>query len=190
MGRHAVKVSGVAVVGQDLISRLLERKPTRRLGMLNGRAADIKRHKWFEGLDWEALEARKVEPPRRPRDDSAKRLRELTVRLYPIDFYCTLERVVVGFVTCTSLYLQATLGVEASLDATLSQNPHNLIGRDLIPLPIEGTFDNFSPHREGCSQEGSSQRNVTVQDNERKQKREPKETPEELQECEMVFADF
>ncbi|BDA41611.1 cGMP-dependent protein kinase 2 [Coccomyxa sp. Obi] len=90
---------------KDLISRLLERKPTRRLGMLNGRAADIKRHKWFEGLDWEALEARKVEPPRRPRDDSAKRLRELT-------------------------------------------------------------------------------------DNERKQKREPKETPEELQECEMVFADF
>ncbi len=48
--------------------------------MLNGRAADIKRHKWFEGLEWEALEARKVEPPRRPRDDSAKRLRELTVR--------------------------------------------------------------------------------------------------------------
>jgi cGMP-dependent protein kinase 2 len=67
-------------VGQDLISRLLERKPTRRLGMLNGRAADIKRHKWFEGLDWEALEARKMEPPRRPKDDSAKRLRELTVR--------------------------------------------------------------------------------------------------------------
>jgi len=29
-----------------------------------------------------------------------------------------------------------------------------------------------------------------VQENEKKQKREPKETPEELQECEMVFADF
>ena len=67
---------------QDLIARLLERKPTRRLGMLAGRAADIKRHKWFEALDWEALEARKVEPPRRPKDDSAKRLRELMV---PID---------------------------------------------------------------------------------------------------------
>lgn len=65
--------------GQDLISRLLERKPTRRLGMLNGRAADIKHHKWFEGLDWDALEARKMEPPRRPKEDSAKRLRELTV---------------------------------------------------------------------------------------------------------------
>ena len=64
---------------QDLISRLLERKPTRRLGMLNGRATDIKRHKWFDGLDWDALEARKMEPPRLPKDDSAKRLRELTV---------------------------------------------------------------------------------------------------------------
>ena len=29
-----------------------------------------------------------------------------------------------------------------------------------------------------------------IQENEKKQKREPKETPEELQECEMVFADF
>lgn len=75
---------------QDFISRLLERKPTRRLGMLNGRAADIKRHKWFEGLDWEALEARKIEPPRRPKDDSAKRLRELTVRYAPLSLPETL----------------------------------------------------------------------------------------------------
>jgi hypothetical protein len=67
------------VIVQDLISRLLERKPTRRLGMLNGRAGDIKRHKWFDGLDWDALEARKMEPPRLPKDDSAKRLRELMV---------------------------------------------------------------------------------------------------------------
>ena len=29
-----------------------------------------------------------------------------------------------------------------------------------------------------------------VQDNEKKQKREPKETAEELQDCEIVFADF
>ena len=31
---------------------------------------------------------------------------------------------------------------------------------------------------------------LSAQDNEKKQKREPKETAEELQECEMVFADF
>eukprot|EP00891_Asterochloris_glomerata_P001614 jgi/Astpho2/1614/e_gw1.00028.5.1_t len=63
---------------KDLVSRLLERKPARRLGMLSGRAGDIKKHKWFEGLDWEALEARKVEPQRKPKDDSSKRLKELT----------------------------------------------------------------------------------------------------------------
>lgn len=64
---------------QDLIGRLLERKPARRLGMLNGRAGDIKKHKWFEGLDWEAMAARRVQPPRVPQDDAAKRMRELAV---------------------------------------------------------------------------------------------------------------
>ena len=47
--------------------------------MLNGRANDIKKHKWFEGLEWEALEARKITPLRKPKEDSAKRLKELTV---------------------------------------------------------------------------------------------------------------
>lgn len=97
---------------KDLVSRLLERRPARRIGaalccahtavwraceqtcaawscvrvcqapglhagMLNGRANDIKNHKWFEGLDWTALEARRLEPPRRPKDDSAKRINEM-----------------------------------------------------------------------------------------------------------------
>ena len=65
---------------QDLIARLLERKPARRLGMLACKAADVKRHKWFDAIDWDALEARRVEPPRKPRDDSAKRLKELQAR--------------------------------------------------------------------------------------------------------------
>lgn len=69
------------MLAQDLVGRLLERKPARRLGMLNGRANDIKKHKWFEELDWEALEARKVTPLRKPKEDSAKRLKELTVCL-------------------------------------------------------------------------------------------------------------
>lgn len=92
---------------KDLISRLLERKPAKRLGMLNGRAADIKKHKWFEGLNWDELETRRALPSRKPKEaDSAKRLKELV-------------------------------------------------------------------------------------DNEKKTaSRQPKETPEELQECEMVFADF
>ncbi|KAL6746691.1 kinase-like domain-containing protein [Haematococcus lacustris] len=91
---------------KDLISRLLERKPAKRLGMLNGRANDIKQHKWFEGLAWEELEARRILAQRKPRDsDSSKRIKELT-------------------------------------------------------------------------------------DNEKKTTKTPKESPEELQECEMVFADF
>jgi hypothetical protein len=52
---------------QDFIQRLLERKPARRLGMLAGRSADVRRHRWFDGFDWAALEARRVTPPRRPR---------------------------------------------------------------------------------------------------------------------------
>ncbi len=30
---------------QDLVSRFLERKPARRLGMLSGKAQDVKQHK-------------------------------------------------------------------------------------------------------------------------------------------------
>ena len=63
--------------GQDLIGRLLERRPARRLGMLIGRATDVKRHKWFEDFNWEALESRKMEPPRKPNGDSLKRREEL-----------------------------------------------------------------------------------------------------------------
>lgn len=52
---------------QDLIQKLLERKPAKRLGMLSGKAQDVKRHRWFEGMDWAALEARRAAPPRRPK---------------------------------------------------------------------------------------------------------------------------
>jgi hypothetical protein len=64
---------------QNFVGRLLDRKPGRRLGMLKLGATDIKQHKWFEGMDWEALAARKIQPPRTPGNDSAKRIAELTV---------------------------------------------------------------------------------------------------------------
>lgn len=70
----------VSPAARDLILRLLERKPARRLGMLAGRANDIKNHRWFAGFDWDALAARKMDPPRTPRThDSTKRLQELAV---------------------------------------------------------------------------------------------------------------
>jgi len=59
---------------------LLERKPARRIGMLNGRAHDVMNHKWFEGMAWAELEARRVTPPRKPKEtDSAKRLKVMLV---------------------------------------------------------------------------------------------------------------
>ncbi|GIL88393.1 hypothetical protein Vretimale_15023 [Volvox reticuliferus] len=63
---------------KDLIARLLERKPAKRLGMLNARALDVKNHKWFESLPWEELEARRMAAPRKPKEaDSSKRLKEM-----------------------------------------------------------------------------------------------------------------
>lgn len=70
----------ISPAAKDLVSRLLERKPTRRLGALAGRAGDVKRHKWFDGFDWEALSARKMVPPRQPKDDAAKRIRDLATQ--------------------------------------------------------------------------------------------------------------
>jgi cGMP-dependent protein kinase 2 len=46
---------------------------------VQGKAQDVKQHRWFEGFDWESLAARKVAAPRKPRDDAAKRIRELVV---------------------------------------------------------------------------------------------------------------
>ena len=65
---------------QDLVSRLLERKPNRRLGMGSAGVDEVRKHRWFDGLDWDALHSRKLAPPRKPKEDSAKRLRELVVR--------------------------------------------------------------------------------------------------------------
>lgn len=68
----------LSALAKNFVGRLLDRKPGRRLGMLKLGATDIKQHKWFEGMDWEALAARKIQPPRTPGNDSAKRIAELT----------------------------------------------------------------------------------------------------------------
>lgn len=66
------------------MSRLLERKPSRRLGMGPGGVEDVRRHRWFDSMDWDALQARRVKPPRQPKDDSAKRLKDLVVRTWSL----------------------------------------------------------------------------------------------------------
>jgi serine/threonine protein kinase len=48
---------------KDLISNLLQTDLTKRFGNLRGGVDDIKQHKWFAGVDWEALKALRVDPP-------------------------------------------------------------------------------------------------------------------------------
>jgi len=51
----------------DLIFKLLQVNPEKRLGSGPAGAEDIKRHKWFSRLDWKALEERRLQAPIRPR---------------------------------------------------------------------------------------------------------------------------
>lgn len=59
--------SGFDWVAQDLIERLLEKDPHKRLGAFAGGAADIKAHPWFRDVNWEQLEARQLRPPFKPK---------------------------------------------------------------------------------------------------------------------------
>uniref|UniRef100_A0A3B3ZH70 protein kinase C n=1 Tax=Periophthalmus magnuspinnatus TaxID=409849 RepID=A0A3B3ZH70_9GOBI len=47
----------------SLIQKLLQKNPEMRLGAGEEDAAEIKRHKFFQGIDWEALLAKRVKPP-------------------------------------------------------------------------------------------------------------------------------
>jgi serum/glucocorticoid-regulated kinase 2 len=42
------------VEAKDLLTRLLDRDPKKRLGSLNG-AEDIKNHPFFEMIDWDKM---------------------------------------------------------------------------------------------------------------------------------------
>jgi serine/threonine protein kinase len=45
---------------KDMIKRLLSDDRTKRLGNLKAGADDVKKHKWFNGVDWEMLLARRI----------------------------------------------------------------------------------------------------------------------------------
>jgi len=57
----------------SLIKKLLQHKPTKRLGVVNGGAEGIKAHPFFakSGFDWEALVQRKMKPPIVPKIKNA-----------------------------------------------------------------------------------------------------------------------
>lgn len=50
-------------VAKDLIKRLLTADLTKRLGNLKDGAEGVKRHRWFEGVAWEAVERKEIRAP-------------------------------------------------------------------------------------------------------------------------------
>jgi len=56
---------------KGLIKKLLTADLTKRYGCLKGGAEDIKKHKWFSGLDWQALFNRQATAPIIPRVSGA-----------------------------------------------------------------------------------------------------------------------
>ncbi|GAA6005845.1 hypothetical protein JCM11491_004031 [Sporobolomyces phaffii] len=50
-------------VARDLIRRLLTADLTKRLGNLSGGAQDVKAHRWFEGVDWDAVKRKEIRAP-------------------------------------------------------------------------------------------------------------------------------
>ncbi|OWF47178.1 protein kinase DC2-like [Mizuhopecten yessoensis] len=50
-------------VAKDLVKKLLVQDRTKRLGNMKNGADDVKRHKWYKGIVWEDVVARKLTPP-------------------------------------------------------------------------------------------------------------------------------
>uniref|UniRef100_A0A8C4SKG3 Protein kinase cAMP-dependent X-linked catalytic subunit n=1 Tax=Erpetoichthys calabaricus TaxID=27687 RepID=A0A8C4SKG3_ERPCA len=48
---------------KDLIKKFLVVDRTRRLGNMKNGAEDVKKHRWFKSIDWEAVPQKKLKPP-------------------------------------------------------------------------------------------------------------------------------
>ena len=53
---------GIDISAKSLIKKLLTPDLTKRYGNLKGGVNDIKNHRFFKGLDWEALLEKKIAP--------------------------------------------------------------------------------------------------------------------------------
>lgn len=51
---------------RDLISQLLRKDPSQRLGGGPGDSEELKQHEWFADIDWDSLFHRQLEPPFTP----------------------------------------------------------------------------------------------------------------------------
>ncbi|KAL1921294.1 uncharacterized protein VTP21DRAFT_11010 [Calcarisporiella thermophila] len=73
----------------DFIRRLCERDITQRMGCGPDRMEELKRHKWFEGVEWAKLEKKEILPPfepdsKRANFDATHELEELLLEENPL----------------------------------------------------------------------------------------------------------
>lgn len=52
--------------GRDLLSKLLQRNPSKRLGFGDTGSEDIQKHKFFSSINWDALYKKELAPPFKP----------------------------------------------------------------------------------------------------------------------------
>ncbi|KAI3386276.1 hypothetical protein SNEBB_007618 [Seison nebaliae] len=48
---------------KDIVKKLLTIDVTRRLGAMRGGAEDVKKHKWFKGINWNDVYSKRLKPP-------------------------------------------------------------------------------------------------------------------------------
>lgn len=64
---------------KDIVSKLCEVTPGKRLGNLSGGAKDVKSHPWFKKIDWVKLYNRELEAPIKPHLSSATDTRNFEI---------------------------------------------------------------------------------------------------------------
>lgn len=68
---------------KDIIQRLLEADPTKRLGYLRNGVADVRHHRWFKDLNWRSLQNLSISSPIKP--TVKHHLDRRNFERYPID---------------------------------------------------------------------------------------------------------
>ena len=62
----------------DLLNKLLEKDPTKRLGNTEVGLQEIRNHPWFESINWERMSAKMTDPPYKPILESSTDTRHFT----------------------------------------------------------------------------------------------------------------
>lgn len=68
-GEPRLDMPFLSEAAKDLCRKLLEKDPAKRLGSGPRDALDIKEHPWFDCINWDAINEKKVPPPYKPQLD-------------------------------------------------------------------------------------------------------------------------